>query len=47
MYEDSENCHRLHGLRHEHWEAQHGSGGGWDDGANNPHPNLRIDYKTI
>ena len=43
---DSENCHRLHGLRHEQREAQHGGGGGGDDGAN-PHPNLRLAYKTI
>ena len=43
---DSENCRRLHGLRHEQREAQHGGGGGGDDGAN-PHPNLRLAYKTI
>jgi len=43
---DSENCCRLHGLRHEQREAQHGGGGGGDDGAN-PHPNLRLEYKTI
>ena len=43
---DSENCRRLHGLRHEQQEAQHGGGGGGDDGAN-PHPNLRLAYKTI
>ena len=41
-----ENCLRLHGLRHEHREAQHGGGGGGDDGAN-PHPNLRLKCKTI
>ena len=41
-----ENCLRLHGLRHEHREAQHGGGGGGDDGAN-PHLNLRLEYKTI
>ena len=35
-----ENCLRLHGLRHEHREAQHGGGGGGDDGAN-PHPIYR------
>ena len=46
MYEDSENCHRLHGLRHEHWEAQHGGGDGGDDEAN-PHSNSRLEYKTI
>ena len=40
---DSENCGRLHGLRHEQWEAQHGVGGGGDDGAN-PHPNLGLKY---
>ena len=40
------NCLRLHGLRHEHREAQHGGGGGGDDGAN-PHLNLRLEYKTI
>ena len=28
---DSENCCRLHGLRHEQREAQHGGGGGGDD----------------
>ena len=27
-------------------EAQHWGGGGRDDGAN-PHPNLRLEYKTI
>ena len=43
---DSENCFRLHGLRHEQREAQHGGGGGGDDGAN-PHLNLRLEYKTI
>ena len=43
---DSENCCRLHGLRHEQREAQHGGGGGGDDGAN-PHPNLTLAYKTI
>ena len=42
---DSENCRRLHGLRHEQREAQHGVGGGGDDGAN-PHLNLRLEYKT-
>ena len=41
-----ENCLRLHGLRHEHREAQHGGGGGGDDGAI-PHPNLTLAYKTI
>ena len=41
-----ENCLRLNGLRHEQREAQHGGGGGGDDGAN-PHPNLRLEYKTI
>ena len=41
-----ENCLRLHGLRHEHREAQHGGGGGGDDGAN-PHSNLRLEYKAI
>ena len=41
-----ENCLRLHGLCHEHREAQHGGGGGGDDGAN-PHLNLRLEYKTI
>ena len=46
MDEDYENCLRLHGLRHEQQEAQHGGGGGGDDGAN-PHPNLRLEYKTI
>ena len=39
MDEDSENCCKLHGLRHEQREAQHGGGGGGDDGAI-PHPNL-------
>ena len=43
---DSENCCRLHGLRHEQREAQHGGGGGGDDGAI-PHPNLILAYKTI
>ena len=43
---DSENCCRLHGLRHEQREAQHGGGGGGDDGAI-PHPNLTLAYKTI
>ena len=43
MDEESEICHRLHGLRHEQWEAQHGGGGGGDDGAN-PHPNLGLKY---
>ena len=43
---DSENCCRLHGLRHEQQEAQHGGGGGGDDEAN-PHLNLRLEYKTI
>ena len=44
--EDSENCCRLHGLRHEQREAQHGGGGGEDDGAI-PHPNLPLACKTI
>ncbi len=43
---DSENCCRLHGLRHEQREAQHGGCGGGDDGAI-PHPNLTLAYKTI
>ena len=43
MDEESEICHRLHGLRHEQREAQHGGGGGGDDGAN-PHPNLGLKY---
>ena len=43
---DSENCRRLHGLRHEQREAQHGGGGGGDDVAI-PHPNLTLAYKTI
>ena len=46
MVGDSENCLRLHGLCHEHREAQHGGGGGGDDGAN-PHSNLRLEYTTI
>ena len=46
MDEDSENCCRLHGLRHEQREAQHGGGGGEDDGAI-PHPNLTLACKTI
>ena len=46
MNEDSENCCELHGLRHVQREAQHGEGGGGDDGAN-PHSNLRLEYKTI
>ena len=41
-----ENCLRLHGLRHEHREAQHGGGGGGDDGAN-PHPNSRLNIKPF
>ena len=43
---DSKNCCRLHGLRHEHREAQHGAGGGGDDGAI-PHPNLTWACKPI
>lgn len=43
---DSENWCRLHGLRHEQREAQHGGGGGGDDVAI-PHPNLTLAYKTI
>ena len=43
---DYVNCCRLHGLRHEQREAQHGGGGGGDDGAN-PHPNSRLECKTI
>ena len=43
MDEESEICHQLHGLRHEQQEAQHGVGGGGDDGAN-PHPNLGLKY---
>ena len=43
---DSENWCRLHGLRHEQREAQHGGGGGGDDAAI-PHPNLTLAYKTI
>ena len=43
---DSENCCRLHGLRHEQREAQHGGGGGEDDGAI-PHPNITLAYNTI
>ena len=46
MDEDSENCCRLLGLRHEQPEAQHGVGGGGDDGAI-PHPNLSLACKTI
>ena len=46
MDEDSENCCRLHGLRHEQREAQHGGGGGEDDEANS-HPNLTLACKTI
>ena len=46
MDEDSENCCRLHGPRLEQLEAQHGGGGGEDDGAI-PHPNLTLAYKTI
>ena len=46
MDEESEICRRLHGLRHEQREAQHGGGGCGDDGAN-PHPNLRLKCKTI
>ena len=43
---DSENCCRLHGLRHEQREAQHGGGGGGDDGAI-PCPNITWACKTI
>ena len=43
---DSENCCRLHGLRHEQREAQHGGGVGRDDEAI-PHPNLKWAYQTI
>ena len=43
---DSENCCRLHGLRHEQREAQHGGDGGGDDVAI-PHPNLTLACKTI
>ena len=43
---DSENCCRLHGLRHEQREAQHGGGGGGDDGAI-PHANLKWANKTM
>ena len=43
---DSENCSRLHGLRHEQQEAQHGGGGGGGDEAI-PHPNLTLTCKTI
>ena len=43
---DYENCCRLHGLRHEQREAQHGGGGGGDDEAI-PHPNLTLACKTI
>ena len=46
MDEESENCCRLHGLRHEQREAQHGGGDGGDDGAI-PHPNLTLACKTI
>ena len=46
MDEDSENCCKLHGLRHEQREGQHGGGGGEDDGAI-PHPNLPLACKTI
>ena len=46
MDEEYKNCLRLHGLCHEHREAQHWWGGGRDDEAN-PHPNLREEYKTI
>ena len=46
MDEESEICHGLHGLRHEQREAQHGGGGGEDDGAN-PYSNSRLEYKTI
>ena len=46
MNEDSENCCKLHGLRHVQREAQHGGGGGGDDGAI-PHPNLTLACKTI
>ena len=46
MDEDSENCCRLHGLRHEQREAQHGGCGGGDDGVI-PHPNLTFACKTI
>ena len=46
MYEDSENCCKLHGLRHVQREAQHGGGGGGDDG-DIPHPNLTLACKTI
>ena len=46
MDEDSEYCCRLHGLRHEQREAQHGGGGGGDDVAI-PHPNLTLACKTI
>ena len=43
---DYVNCCRLHGLRHEQREAQHGGGGGGDDEAI-PHPNLKSACKTI
>ena len=46
MDEESENCCRLHGLRHEQREAQHGGDGGGDDVAI-PHPNLTLVCKTI
>ena len=46
MDEDSENCCRLHRLRREQQEAQHGEGGGGDDGAI-PHPNLTLACITI
>ena len=46
MNEDSENCCKLHGLRHVQREAQHGEGGGGDDG-DIPHPNLTLACKTI
>ena len=45
MDEESEICHGLHGLRHEQREAQHGGGGGEDDGAI-PHPNLPLHSYT-
>ena len=44
MDEESEICHWLHELRHEQREAQHGGGGGVDDGAN-PNSNLRFMIK--
>ena len=43
---ESEICHRLHGLRHEQREAQHGGDGGEDDVAIS-HPNLTWACKTI